>query len=186
MFQSKFLLNRQKIFNPWEIHLCLKDYLPTSANETGKDFFYRLEWYKIGVVVPLIMYSKACPETKILEECQIFETKEIDVIAANKGTKLEFSLFAHPKLSHEWDAQDDEEEILEWFTNKAKKAGKVSNLKTGPNNTVYYENNDIKNSFHTVSISGLLEVNSVKELTKLVSQPIGLGAEFGCGLLLLK
>lgn len=186
MFQSKFLLNRQKIFNPWEIHLCLKNYLPANANKPGKDFFYRLEWYKIGVVVPLIMFSKACPETKVLEECQIFETKEFDVINEQPGSKLEFSLFAHPNFKHKWDAQDDEELIFEWFKDKTKEAGKVTNLKTGPNNTVYYEKDDKKHSFQTVTISGILEVNSVKELNKLASKPIGLGAEFGCGLLLIK
>lgn len=186
MFASKFLLNRQKVFNPWEIHLKLKDYLPRQSNKTGLDYFYRLEWYKIGVVVPLIMYSKIAPETKVVEECQIYETKPIENLNIKKGRSINFSLFASPDIKKEWDAHDDEKLIFDWFADKISDAGKVENLKLGPNNTVYYEKKNKKLSFPTVTISGSIIVKSSEELDKIRCRSLGKGTELGCGLLLLE
>ncbi len=51
MYQSKFLLNRQKIINAADIAPAIAkyfEYLP----QTQRKFIYRMEWYRIGVVVP--------------------------------------------------------------------------------------------------------------------------------------
>ena len=184
MYQSKFLLNRQKIFNPWEIKDSLASYLPETHNIPGLHFIYRLEWYRIGVVVPLLMYSVKKPEMQILKECQLIEVSEMEKLELAQNDYTDFSIFCSPDFEN-WNA-DNEEEIVSWLGKKLEKAGTIEEYSFGPNNTVYYDKDDKKFDFPTVTINGELKIKHPQELEKLRKQCFGKGAELGCGLLLIK
>lgn len=182
MYESKLLLNRQKIFNPLEIQEALASYFaPVGA--AAEDFFYRLEWYKIGVVVPMIMYSQQMPVMKRFPECQLLETHPLPEL--NKASQLNFKLFVVPDFKKDWDTTD-ETEIKNWLQQKLKDAAVIKNCSFGPNNCIYYNQNGVDNQQQTVTIKGSLQIRNPGKLETIRRNPIGKATELGCGLLYLE
>ncbi len=187
MFASKFLLNRQKIFNPIEILNCIKNFLTDKKAKPGNDFFYRLEWYRIGVSVPILVYSKQRPELVVMKEFKFLESTEITQPDWKIGDEISFSIFIHPEIKIDWESPEDSEEAAEiWLKKQLKAAGDIEIQRTGPHNTVYYEVGEEKKSFPTLTFNGAIKIKSPEKLFKISCKPIGKGAEFGCGLLFLK
>ncbi len=185
MFISKLLLNRQKIFNPGEIHEALARYFPqpeTAGEKTEPQFFYRLEWYKIGVVVPIIMYSQQRPTLISFPECQLISTEKLPPLQPE--TTYDFSIFAVPELK-KWDPAENQDAITSWLQKKLNGAAKISDCEFGPNNCIYYQKNSREKSQQTVTIRGSLRVTNKTALEEARAYPIGNNYELGCGLLLL-
>lgn len=176
MYKSKLLLNRQKIFNPVEIYQALSSYFPAPEKP-----FYRLEWYKIGVVVPMLMYSKNRPVIKQFPECQLLETTELENIPRDLK-EAGFSIFAVPDLKKDWDTTDSDL-ITGWLQKKLKSAADISEVSFGPNNCLYYNVNEIEHQLQTVTIKGQLQIRNAAKLDEIRKAPIGLSPELGCGLL---
>jgi hypothetical protein len=183
MHISKFLLNRQKIFNPWEIHKAIETYFPQKTVKPGKDYFYRLEWYKIGVVVPVTVYSKLKPEMQVLKEFQLFESNETDLVSANNGDKVSFSVFLVPDKIKNFEPDRDFDAVCEWFKTRLKDAAEVSEIEHGPDNCLYYDLDDKKLTQQTITLKGQLVVKNKEKLEKICSSALGLHPELGCGLL---
>jgi hypothetical protein len=183
MYISKFLLNRQKIFNPAEISAVIESYLQKDAREPGKDYIYRLEWYKIGVVVPVLVYSTTLPEMRVQKEFQLIEAGMGKLADVKKGNKTNFSVFLVPDFKKNISIDDDFEEICEWFKHELKYAAIVKEIDHGPDNCIFYEINSKNLKQQTITLHGQLAVTNAAKLEKLCSQAIGQCAELGCGLL---
>lgn len=185
MYQSKFLLNRQKIFNPLDIRAALSSYFSHLPEHMRNSFFYRLEWYKIGVVIPMLVYSKGRPEMKIMPECQLLETSRLPDLPAEKET-LDFSIFAVPPFFSDETSMMDENKITEWLQQELSGAAVLCENTFGPNNCIYFEKNGNEYQQQTVTIKGTIKITDLHKLEKIRSNPIGHAVELGCGLLHLQ
>ena len=186
MFVSKFLLNRQKIFNSWEIHKVLESHFPGVETVAGRDYLYRLEWYKIGISVPVLVYSKQRPEMRVCKEFQLFECEERPSLLPADMTECEFSIFLVPDFATDFCPEHDFEKILAWFKEKLEGSAEIMTSESGPNNCIYYDLQDKSYSQQTINLKGTLQIKNRKKLEKLLHTAIGLKPELGCGLLLLK
>jgi hypothetical protein len=186
MFVSKFLLNRQKIFNSWEIHRVLESHFPGVEMIAGQDYLYRLEWYKIGISVPVLVYSKQRPEMRVCKEFQLFECEECPSLLPADMTECEFSIFLVPDFATDFCPEHDFEKILAWFKEKLEGSAEIMTSESGPNNCIYYDLQDKSYSQQTINLKGTLQIKNRKKLEKLLHTAIGLKPELGCGLLLLK
>lgn len=183
MFVSKYLLNRQKIFNTWQIHKAIETYFPENNRKAGIDYVYRLEWYKIGVVVPIIVFSKTRPSADILKECQLFEVEERNLSPIEEGKEVEFSIFLVPSFSNQFDPESDFKKTRKWFDNELKGAAKIVDLKHGPDNCLYYDIEDQSFTQQTTTLKGKMVVMNHEKLELVCSSCIGSFPELGCGLL---
>lgn len=184
MYQSKFLLNRQKIYNPPEINTAIAshfEHLP--APQRGR-FFYRLEWYKIGVVVQMLVYSEVRPMMKMMPECQLIETGELDNLPLIAET-LDFAIFLAPPAGIMPGDEIDEAAIITWLQKQLGKTATIINYGFGPNNCIYYNEGGEDRQQQTVTIKGILKVLNRDALDRLRQKPIGRAIELGCGLLYL-
>jgi len=181
MYASRFLLNRQKIINPPEIQTAVASYFSNLPVDTQPEFFYRLEWYKIGISVPFTVYSKTAPVMHLMPECQLLETAELAELTDCKY--YDFAIFAAPPFEGDWDPVKDEKRVIKWLEGELKGAGCILNHRTGPNNRVYYEVSGEQRQLQTVTINGTLEVKNLARLEKIRQQPLGTHPELGCGLL---
>lgn len=184
MFQSKFLLNRQKIFNPLEIHTAIASYFSHLPDPQSVKFFYRLEWYKIGIVVPLLVYSTEKPLMKLMPECQLLETATLDALPADAET-LDFAIFAVPAPGKASEADFDETIAEKWLQKQLKGAATLTETGFGPNNCLYYEKGGVDHRQQTVTIKGSMKVKDLNQLEEIRRQPLGKCSELGCGLLYL-
>lgn len=180
MYQSKFLLNRQKIINAADIAPAIAkyfEYLP----QTQRKFIYRMEWYRIGVVVPLMVYSEKQPLMQIFKECQMYKLKELQELPKN-GTEVNFSLFAVPSKSK---SEYDEDKLKKWFNKKIAGAAEVTHYEFGPNNCLYSQTEDGCSQQQTYTVKGSLKIADRDALDKLRKKAVGYGTELGCGLLFI-
>jgi len=181
MYQSKFLLNRQKIINAADIAPAIAkyfEYLP----QTQRKFIYRMEWYRIGVVVPLIVYSEKQPLMQMFKECQMYELKELKELPKN-GTEVKFSIFAIPSRSKK---EYDEDKLKTWFDKKIAGAAEVTEYEFGPNNCLYSQTDEGNTHSQTYTIKGKMKIVDRPTLEKLRRKAVGFGAELGCGLLFIE
>lgn len=183
MYISKFLLNRQKILNPPEIYTAVASYFSDLPENEAPKFFYRLEWYKIGISVPFSVYSKTAPVMRLMPECQLLETNELTPLADQKY--YDFALFAAPPFKKELEPMADEKQIIDWLQGELKDSAIIVNHKLGPNNRICYESKGKQLQLQTVSINGTLQVNDLARLDRLRQTPLGKSSELGCGLLQL-
>jgi len=180
MHISKFLRNRHKIVNPTEIKTAIASYL----SEPATKFFYRLEWYKIGISVPFIVYSDIAPTMRLMPECQLLETAPLATLDDEKY--YDFSLFAVPPFDHDWDPSTDEKKIVTWLKKELSGAATVLNLHFGPNNRIYFEIDGEHKQQQTVAITGTLQVQDINKLNLIRQTPLGNCSDLGCGLLSLQ
>ncbi|MBU1108748.1 MAG: hypothetical protein KKB51_18880 [Candidatus Riflebacteria bacterium] len=184
---SKFLLNRQKIVNPTGINAAISSHLSHIAEQPPKsaaEFFYRLEWYKIGISVPFIVYSQTAPVMRVMPECQLLETKQLEPLEDQKY--FDFSLFAVPPFKHDWDPATDEKKIVAWLKKELTGAATLLDQRFGPNNRIYYEVEGEHRQQQTVTITGTLQAQDIKKLDLIRRFPLGKYSELGCGLLYLQ
>ncbi|KAF1079785.1 MAG: hypothetical protein GQF41_3902 [Candidatus Rifleibacterium amylolyticum] len=181
MYASRFLLNRQKIINPPEIRAAIASYFKDQAPDTQPEFFYRLEWYKIGISVPFTVYSQTAPVMHLMPECQLLETAELAELTDCKY--FDFAIFAAPPFDADWDPMKDEKRIIKWLEGELKEAACIANHRLGPNNRIYYEAGGEQRQLQTVTINGTLEVKNRAQLEKIRQKPLGTHPELGCGLL---
>ena len=184
MYQSRFLLNRQKIFNPLDIHTAIASHLGHLPAAERGGFFYRLEWYRIGISVPMLVYSNARPLMKVMPECQLLETTRLEQLPAH-ASSLAFMLFAVPEPASAIENSIDEKAVADWLQKQLGEAATLTDTQFGPNNCLYYQKSDGEHQQQTVSIKGTMKVNDLASLETLRRQPLGACSELGCGLLYL-
>lgn len=184
MYVSKFLLNRQKIVNPAGISAAIASHLAEPAPDRLPRFFYRLEWYKIGISVPFTVYSETAPTMRVMPECQLLETRLLEPLEEQKYQ--DFSLFAVPPFNHDWDPSADEKKIIAWLKKELTGAATILDQRFGPNNRIYYEVEGEHRQQQTVTITGTLQVQDCKKLDQIRRKPLGNCSELGCGLLQLQ
>lgn len=176
MYLSKFLINRQKILDYCAINNALKAYFGRAS-----DYFYRFEWYKIGVSVPVKVISKTMPEPKLVPECRLYETGELPLIKSN--SKLKFSIFAVPNFANADNACDNETKAKNWLNKELKNSAYITECGFGPNNCLYYSENGVEKHLQTITISGFLKVKNFEEFNKIRCKALGKFRHLGCGFL---
>ncbi len=181
MYQSQFLLNRQKITSPIDIYPAIAGYFShLRADRRGK-IFYRLEWYRIGIVVPLLVYSDSLPLMQRLPACQLTTTADLPDLPKS-ADQLEFSLFAVPDSRHKDTA--DESAAVRWLQKQLGSSAILTDTKIGPNNCLYFSIDGDERQQQTVTIKGTMQVCDRAGLEKIRRHPLGDCIELGCGLLM--
>ena len=94
MYHSTFLVNRQMITEVSQIKSSLERYLSKDGGPI-KGFFYRLEWYKIGISIPMDVYSEKMPIFQLRPECQLTHSEELLKLPLDSD-EINFKLFAIP------------------------------------------------------------------------------------------
>lgn len=185
MFVSKFLLNRQKIFNPWQIHQAIESHFPSEKMVAGRDYLYRLEWYRIGISVPVLVYSQRPVQPMLCKEFQLIDTVGRETIFDRQRSDADFSIFLVPDFSKDFCPADDFDRIVDWFGNRLCSAATIEMIEHGPDNCLYYEVNGENHSQQTITLKGKIRIQDHKALESLQNSCIGQMPELGCGLFLL-
>jgi hypothetical protein len=180
MYQSKFLVNRQKILNAVDIAPAIKKYF-AHLPEESQDFIYRMEWYRIGISIPVLVYSKEEPQMQMYKECQLFYSGKLENNLVD-GAEVKFSIFAVPSNEQK---SFTEEELVEWFEGQIKGCAKVTNYEFGPNNCLYLETSAGGIQRQTYTIKGTLAISQKEKLHELRCKALGDCADVGCGLLFI-
>jgi hypothetical protein len=180
MYRSKFLVNRQNILNAVDIAPAIKTYF-AHLSEAEQNFIYRMEWYRIGISIPILVYSEHEPQMQMYKECQMYESKKLENNLV-EGAEAKFSIFAVPS-----DEQKTftEEELTSWFDAQIKGCAKVVNYEFGPNNCLYLETSAGGSQRQTYTIKGTLVISQKEKLHELRCKALGDCAEVGCGLLFI-
>ena len=187
MYHCTFLVNRQMITEPSQIKASLDKYISVEDGKPISDIQYRLEWYRIGISIPMDVYCSKRPSMQLRPECQITEIKEFEVL---RGDVLEvnFKIFVIPFKNTEKNEELEEDFLKKWFTKQLKKSAAPTEIKFGPNNRIYYRakaKDSGLSQIQSYSLSGKLRVIDSEKLEKIISAPVGYYSELGCGLLLL-
>lgn len=179
---SKYLLNRQKIIRPDQIFKAIEkyfEYLP----ENKRKFIYRVEWFHMGISVPVTVYSKMQPLMQVFKECQMYELNQLEELP-NNGSEMNFSIFVVPSKNNK---EYDEATLNKWFEKKLDGIAQIKKIEFGPNNCIYYtKDDDTQESLQTYTIKGRLKIVNGDELEKIREKCIGYYSQFGVGLLELK
>ncbi len=187
MFVSKYLVNRQRITDAGKIQPALDKYFPDAKGKSSKCFF-RLEWYRIGISIPMIAYSNEYPKQELRPECQLIEVEELQPISA-KTQELNFKVFIAPSKSLEKCEDWEDEDIVKFLGKKLEGCAEIISSEVGPNNRLYFKSSpeDVNmTQLQVYNIKGKIKVLDVKKLDKLRSKPLGYHPELGLGLLLLE
>ncbi len=170
-----------------QIKSSLEKYL---SNEGGpiKGFFYRLEWYKIGISIPMDVYSEKMPIFQLRPECQLTHSEELSKLPLDTD-EIKFKLFAIPFKTAEKNEDLDCEYFKKWFQKKIKGAASLVSLELGPNNRIYYKQKPKDASLSQIqsySLKGILKCIDVEKLEALRQKPLGYYDNLGCGLLMFE
>ena len=174
------------ITDPSQIPLSLNQYLATDGKNIGK-FLYRLEWYRIGISIPMDVYSEKMPVFQLRPECQLTHSEELPKLTSKEEEK-KFKIFVIPYKTADKNEDLNEDFLKSWFEKKIKGAAKLLTLEVGPNNRIYYKKKPEDKTLKQVqsySLKGVLKCLDIKKLEKLRQSPIGYYDDLGCGLLLL-
>ena len=169
-----------------QIETSLSLYKNTDGNQF-KDFFYRLEWYRIGISIPMDLYSEEMPVFQLRPECQLTHSEKLQDLPKDID-EIYFRIFIIPYKVASKNEDLDLDIINNWFKKQIKGAATLIESELGPNNRIYYKKNpDDKelSQIQSYSLKGKLKVIDVKKLEKIRSKPLGYYKELGCGLLLL-
>ena len=187
MYHSTYLVNRQMITDPSQVKTALSKYV-TAGGETMTNFFYRLEWYKIGISIPMDVYSEKMPVLQLRPECQLTHCEKLPELPADTD-KIGFKIFIIPYKTASKNEDLSEDFIKSWFEKQLKSSATIIDSELGPNNRLYYrlkpEDTEIK-QIQSYTLRGHLKCNDVKKLDKIRCKPLGYYDDLGCGLLLLE
>ena len=187
MYHSTFLVNRQMITEPSQIKSSLERYLSKEGGPI-KGFFYRLEWYRIGISIPMDVYSEKMPLFQLRPECQLTHSEKLSKLTSDVD-EIKFKLFAIPYKRVEKNEDLDLEFFKKWFQKKIKGVASLVSLELGPNNRIYYKqkpNDTSLSQIQSYSLKGVLKCIDVEKLEALRQKPLGYYDNLGCGLLMLE
>lgn len=186
MYHSTFIVNRQMITDSSQIVESLNKYL-SSSGKKFTNFFYRLEWYRIGISIPMVVYSEEEPVLQLRPECQLTGSNPLPWLEENAKT-FDFKIFLIPFKNAGKNEDLDHKFIESWLQKKLKGAAKIIKSELGPNNRIYYKtspDSDEMKQIQSYSLRGQLEYVDLKKLESIRKKPLGYYPNLGCGLLLL-
>ena len=187
MYHSTYLVNRQMIREPSQIKVSLKRYFSKDGKPMD-NFFYRLEWYRIGISIAMDVYSDKMPEFQLRPECQLTHTEKLLPIPSDTD-EINYKLFVIPYKTPEKNEDLDIDFFKTWLEKKLKSIADILSLELGPNNRIYYKKKPEETSLRQIqsySLKGRLKIKDVSKLENLRSKPLGYYDDLGCGLLLLE
>ena len=91
MYHSTFLVNRQMITDLSQIMTSLSLYKDNDGNKF-ENFFYRLEWYRIGISIPMDLYSEKMPAFQLRPECQLTHSEKLQELPQDSD-EIYFKIF---------------------------------------------------------------------------------------------
>lgn len=175
------------ITDPSQVKTALSQYL-SADGEKMTNFFYRLEWYRIGISIPMDVFSEKMPVLQLRPECQLTHSEKLEELPIDTD-KIKFKLFAIPYKAAAKNEDLDEEFLKSWLTKQLKNSAEIETIEYGPNNRLYYktkpEDTNIK-QIQSYSIRGILKCLDAKKLDLIRQKPLGYYDNLGCGLLLLE
>ena len=187
MYHSTYLVNRQMITDPSQVKTALSQYL-SADGEKMTNFFYRLEWYRIGISIPMDVYSEKMPVLQLRPECQLTHCEKLADLPENTDI-ISFKLFAIPFKAAAKNEDLDDEFLKSWFIKQLKDSAEIETIEYGPNNRLYYktkpEDTEIK-QIQSYTLRGELKCLDTKKLDSIRQKPLGYYDNLGCGLLLLE
>lgn len=170
-----------------QINTSLKKYLSADGKKLD-NFFFRLEWYKIGISIPMDVYSEKMPIFQLRPECQLTHSENLPELPADTD-KIGFKIFIIPYKTASKNEDLSEDFIKSWFIKQLKGSATIIDSELGPNNRLYYrlkpEDTEMK-QIQSYTLRGHLKCNDVKKLDKIRCKPLGYYDNLGCGLLLLE
>lgn len=167
-----------------QVQLSLNKYTTSNGKDIGR-FFYRLEWYRIGISIPMDVYSEKMPVFQLRPECQLTHTEELQELASNTK-EIKFKIFVIPYKTVDKNEDLTDDFLKNWFKKKIKGAAELLTVETGPNNRIYYKKkpeDKILQQIQSYSLKGKLKCLDSKKLEILRQSPIGYYDNLGCGLL---
>ena len=174
------------ITEPSQIMTSLSLYKDNDGNKF-ENFFYRLEWYRIGISIPMDLYSAKMPVFQLRPECQLTHSEKLQELPKDLDEGY-FKIFIIPYKTATKNEDLDSDFINNWFKKQIKGAASVIESEFGPNNRLYYKKRpDDKelSQIQSYSLKGKLKVIDSQKLELIRSKPLGYYKELGCGLLLL-
>lgn len=175
------------ITEPSQIKTSLEKYV---SAEDGKPlhFLYRLEWYRIGISIPMDVYCDKEPALQIRPECQLTNTEEFSVLS-EEADEVSFKLFAVPYKTAKKNEDLENEFLEEWLKKELKGVAQLDSIEFGANNRIYYKSKPSDSTLSQIqsySLKGRLKVIDREKLFELLKTPVGYYPELGCGMLLIE
>ena len=188
MYHCTYLVNRQMITEPSQIVTSLQKYVSEEDGKPMTNFQYRLEWYRIGISIPMDVYSEKRPVLQLRPECQLTSVEELESLPENLK-EASFKIFIVPHKSLEKNEDLDQAFIEKWFQNKLKGIAEITDSTFGPNNRIYFKANpgdEAMTQLQSYTLRGELKVKDSTKLEALRRKPIGYYSELGCGMLMIE
>ncbi len=175
------------ITEPSQIVASLQKYVSEEDGKPMSNFQYRLEWYRIGISIPMDVYSENRPVLQLRPECQLTSVEELEPLP-EKLKEASFKIFIVPHKSLEKNEDLDEAFIIDWFQKKLKNVAEITESTFGPNNRIYFKANpedEALTQLQSYTLRGEFKVRNSKKLEELRRKPIGYYSELGCGMLMI-
>ena len=170
-----------------QIKEALCRYSSTDGKPMG-NFFYRLEWYRIGISVSMEVYSSEMPAFQLRPECQLTKTEILPELPDDLE-EINFKIFVIPYKNAVKNEDLELDTLNSWLQKKLKGAATIINSEFGANNRIYYKAKpDATNlkQIQSYSLKGKLKCLDVNKLESIRQKPLGYYDDLGCGLLLLE
>ncbi len=188
MYHCTYLVNRQMITEPSQIMTSLQKYVSEEDGKPMSDFIYRLEWYRIGISIPMDVYSEKRPVLQLRPECQLTSVEELEALPA-KMKEASFKIFIVPYKAIEKNEDLDKAFIEGWLQKKLKGIAEITESMLGPNNRIYFKDqpDDVEmTQIQSYTLRGELKVLDSKKLDTIRKKALGYYSELGCGMLVIE
>lgn len=205
MFLSRIEIPWERARNPYELHRQIWKLFPgeererrSSDQEQRQGFLFRIEDYRKGQPVRLLVQSRRSPQE--ISNLVVLGTRELNP-RPYEGQKLAFILTANPvktirdeylkvkprKISQKCRVPlIREEEQRKWLLQKLSKAGEIAITKVLPHPPLFFRKGNSIGKLGTTTFEGTVQVLDPKVLTLLLENGIGPAKAFGCGLMLVR
>jgi CRISPR system Cascade subunit CasE len=199
MYLSKVLVGKHGRFDPYEVHLTLWRLFPEEP-AAKRDFLFRVgESDYSGTVV--LMQSNRQPEAPSGSATRILACKEYRPVLT-RGQRLQFLVVANPikMINDENDRKDThgetkkcrvplirEEEQRAWVERKLHEAAQIETVVLDHGSPLQFRKakEDRTGKIQTVTFKGILQVQDIGIMARVLETGIGPAKAFGCGMISL-
>jgi CRISPR system Cascade subunit CasE len=195
MFLSKILVERRRVYNPYELHRALWTIFPGHEHNT-RGFLFRVEAERPGSATDLLLQSAWQPAPQSAE-VHVVATRPYH-LRLRQGQALRFRLTGNPIKTIKDDTGRQnakgaikscrvplviEEQQLQWLQRKLHNAARIDAAVIQAQRPLYFRKDNKAGKIVTVTFDGLLRVLDPALLWLQMQQGIGPAKSFGCGLL---
>ena len=205
MFLSRVEIPWELARNPYQFHRRLWRLFPGDTKETRSNgdqirtgFLFRIEECRPGRPARLLVQSRQAPAD--VSGVDLVGTREFHP-RPSAGQRLAFLLTANPVktiLDTERDTKPNklsekcrvplirEDEQRDWLDRKLARAASVEAVTILPHGPIHFRKGTRGGKLVPVTYEGVLRVNELDALSRILENGIGPAKAFGCGLLLVR